>query len=108
MAFAFDSLGYAKKLRDAGVPQDQAEAHAEAAREFVMTELVTRHDLDSSIAAVRHDLETARRELQSTIDTVRRDVEAKIDNLGLRLTVRMGVMLAAGLTVLGAVLRFHS
>jgi hypothetical protein len=33
MAFAFDSLGYAKKLRDAGVPQDQAEAHAEAARD---------------------------------------------------------------------------
>ena len=39
MAFAFDSLGYAKKLRDAGVPQDQAEAHAEAAREFIMVEL---------------------------------------------------------------------
>jgi hypothetical protein len=31
MAFAFDSLGYANRLREAGVPQDQAEAHAEAA-----------------------------------------------------------------------------
>ena len=30
MAFAFDTLGYAKKLRDAGVAADQAEAHAEA------------------------------------------------------------------------------
>jgi hypothetical protein len=96
MAFAFDSLGYAKRLRDAGLPQDQAEAHAEAAREFIMTELVT-----------RTDLETVRRELQSAIDTVRRDIEAKLDNLGLRLTVRMGVMLAAGLTILGAVLRLH-
>jgi hypothetical protein len=35
VAFAFDSLGYAKRLREAGVPQDQAEAHAEAAREFI-------------------------------------------------------------------------
>jgi hypothetical protein len=26
MAFAFDALGYAKRLRDAGIPQPQAEA----------------------------------------------------------------------------------
>jgi hypothetical protein len=93
VAFAFDSLGYAKKLRDAGVPQDQAEAHAEAAREFIMTELATQHDID----AVRHDL-----------DTVRRELEAKIDNQTLRLTVRLGVMLVAGLSLLGAVLKLHS
>ena len=30
MAFAFDTLGYTKHLRDVGAPQDQAEAHAEA------------------------------------------------------------------------------
>ncbi len=29
MAFAFDTLGYAKRLRDAGVANEQAEAHAE-------------------------------------------------------------------------------
>jgi len=34
-------------------------------------------------------------------------LEAAMDNLGLRLTVRMGVMLAAGLTLLGAVSRIH-
>jgi hypothetical protein len=33
MAYAFDTLGYAKRLRDAGISQEQAEAHAEAARE---------------------------------------------------------------------------
>jgi hypothetical protein len=35
MAYTFDSLGYAKRLRDSGVSQDQAEAHAEAARDFM-------------------------------------------------------------------------
>ena len=76
MAFAFDTLGYAKKLRSAGVPQDQAEAHAEAAREFVMAELVTKHDL-----------------------------EGAMDRLSLRITVRMGVMLAAAIAVLATVIR---
>ena len=68
MAIAFDTLGYAKQLRDAGVPPDQAEAHAEAARQFIMAELATRYDLD----------------------VLRRELEAKIDTLSLRLTVRMG------------------
>src|SRR5262245_1858515 len=79
MAFTFDSLSYAKHLRDNGVPQGQAEAHAKAARMFIMSELVTKEDL-------RLALETQT----------------------LRLTVRMGVMLATGLTLLGAVLKLHS
>ena len=45
MAYTFDRLGYAKRLRDRGVPQDQAEAHAEAARDFIMAELVIKADL---------------------------------------------------------------
>jgi hypothetical protein len=66
--YAFDTLGYAKRLRDAGIPQIQAEAHAEAAREFVMGELVTKTDLALSL-----------------------------DNLKLALTVRLGALLAAAL-----------
>jgi hypothetical protein len=79
MAFTFDSLSYAKHLRDNGISQDQAEAHAEAAKIFIMNELVTKEDLRVAL------------ELQT-----------------LRLTVRMGVMLATGLTLLGAVLKLHS
>lgn len=54
MASAFDTLGYAKKLRDRGVPQDQAEAHAEAAREFIMGRAgntVRSHDRDRRSSA---------------------------------------------------------
>ena len=72
MAYTFDTLGYAKRLRDAGISQEQAEAHAEAAREFVMAELVTKVDLQ----ATKADLLAA---------------------LSLRLTLRLGVMLATGL-----------
>lgn len=77
--YTFDSLCYAKHLRDNGVPQDQAEAHAEAAKMFIMNELATKEDL-----------------------------RAAVETLTLRLSVRMGVMLATGLTLLGAVLKLHS
>jgi hypothetical protein len=68
MAFAFDTLGHAKKLREAGVEREIAEAHAEAARDFIMAELVTRIDL----AAARDHLEQA------------------IEHQTLRLTIRLG------------------
>jgi hypothetical protein len=71
VAWAFDTLGYAKRLRDGGVPNPQAEAHAEAAREFIMSELVTKQDLQTAI------------ETQT-----------------LRLTVRLGGIVAAGVGVL--------
>jgi hypothetical protein len=83
MAYAFDTLGYAKRLRDAGISQGQAEAHAEAAREFVMGELVTKADLQATKA----------------------DLQAAMDTLSLRLTLRLGVMLAAGLASLAAIIK---
>jgi hypothetical protein len=53
--------------------------HAEAAKMFIMNELVTKEDLRMAV-----------------------------ETLTLRLTVRMGVMFATGLTLLGAVLKLHS
>ncbi len=51
MAVAYDTLGYAKRLADAGIPRPQAEAHAEAARDFIMAELVTKTDLKAALDA---------------------------------------------------------
>jgi hypothetical protein len=87
MAYTFDSLGYAKRLRGGGVPQDQAEAHAEAARDFIMAELATKADL----LAVKQ-------ELQTSIETLK-------ETLTLRLTVRLGTIVVVGLGALGAILK---
>ena len=78
----FDTLGQARFLRDDGIASAHAETHAEAARQFIMADLVTKQDL-----------------------------AAGLENLGIRLSVRFGVMLAAGLSlmtaILGAMMRFH-
>ena len=85
MAWAFDTLGYAKRLREAGVPNPQAEGHAEAAREFIMIELVTKQDL----------LATEQK------------LQAAMDTLALRLTVRLGGIVVAGLGALALLIRLH-
>ena len=73
MVFAFDTLSFARYLRDKG---EHAEAHADAVRQFVMSELVTKQDLTLAV-----------------------------DNVTLRLTVRLGVLLAAGIAILGALIK---
>jgi hypothetical protein len=85
----FDSPGYARFLREGGVPPDQAETHAEAARRFVVADLVTRDDFD----------------------VFRREIDTKFDTQTLRITVRLGAMLAAGFglitAVIGLLIRLH-
>lgn len=132
--YAFDTLSYARRLKEAGVPEAQAEAHAEAARTFIMGELVTRHDLAVMGQALQRDLQVTReglqRDLQATseglqrdlqtattelrqeqgslrrdLDSLRRELEAKIDHQTLKLTLRLGLLLAAGIAVLAAILR---
>ena len=103
MAWAFDTLGYAKRLRDGGVPNPQAEAHAEAAREFIMTELVTRQDL----LAVRQDLQETELRLKEAMNALEARLEAKIDTQTLRLTVRLGGIVAAGIGILALIERLH-
>ena len=78
MALVFDSLGYSRKLREAGLDPKVAEAAADAARDFIMLDLVTKSELREAL-----------------------------DTQTLRLSVRMGVLLAAGLSILTAVQRLH-
>jgi hypothetical protein len=105
--WAFDTLGYAKRLREAGVPDPQAEGHAEAAREFIMIELVTKQDLQANLQAVRQDLQATKLELQAAIHALGLRLDGRIDALQeaittqtLRLTVRLGGIVVAGMGIL--------
>ena len=76
MSIAFDTLGYAKRLETAGISRKMAEAHAEAAKDFIMAELVTKTDLT-----------------------------AALDTATLRLTVRFGAMLGVAVGLLATVIK---
>jgi hypothetical protein len=111
MAYTFDSLGYAKKLRDRGVPNDQAEAHAEAARDFIMPEIATKADvlaIKTDLLASEQRLQTEFRagitELQTELRTSVSKLDTRIDTQTLRLTVRVGAMLVVAIGALATLL----
>lgn len=96
MSFAFDTLSFARFLREHGVSPEHAEAHAEAARQFIMTELVTKQDL----LLLRQDLQAASAQYDIKLSHLSAQFDSKLDNLSLRLTVRLGVMLTAGIAAI--------
>src|SRR5690349_15472016 len=101
MTYAFDTLGYAKRLRDAGVTSDQAEAHAEAARDFIMAELVTKSDLLAFGASLRQEMASR----FQAVDARFEKMEMALENQTLRMTVRLGGMVAIAVAILAAIIK---
>jgi hypothetical protein len=80
---AFDTLSYARRLKQAGVPDAQAEAMADATRELVVSDFATKADLAA----------------------LEQRVMAAVETLGLRLTVRLGALIAVGVAILAAIIK---
>ena len=55
---AIDTLRYARRLKEAGVPSGLAEAMAGALGEELVGNVVTTPDLEAAVAALRADLAT--------------------------------------------------
>ncbi|ATU91323.1 hypothetical protein [Phyllobacterium zundukense] len=49
MTISFDTLGYALRLEQGGFSPAHAKVQAEAARDFIMPELVTKSDLNTAL-----------------------------------------------------------
>lgn len=82
-AIAFDTSAYANKLKQAGVPDRQAEVQAEAMAELVEERLATKRDLS---------------ELEERLAN-------RMNELEYRLTVRLGSMLVVAVSILAALVK---
>lgn len=76
MSVAFDTLAYANKLKAAGVPEKEAEIHAEALAAVVDERLVTKDHFDSAIKELEY-----------------------------RLTIKLGATIVAAMTALTALVK---
>ena len=131
---AFDTLTYAKKLRESGFTERQAEAQAEALRAVVEANLATKSDIElvrreieqlrsetrGLEVSLRREIELLRAELKKDIESLRAELKKDIESLRaelkgdielvragvnaseLRMTVRLGGLIAAGVALLVA------
>ena len=82
MAIALDTLKLARRFKDAGVPEAQAEVFVDAlreARESAVANLATKADLELLGAALKTDLELLRVTLKTDVEAVRREAKADLE-----------------------------
>ena len=100
-AVAFDTLSYAKRLKAAGFTEEQADVQAEAFLELVDERLATKQD----ILGLKRDIKELETSLKRDIKEL--DASSKRDNkeLEMRLTIRLGGMMAASIVIVAALVK---
>ncbi|MCP4653995.1 MAG: hypothetical protein GY856_01115 [bacterium] len=115
-ALAFDTHAYVRKLRDVGVPEPQAEVQVAAIAALIEDRMATKQDLNAQDAALKRDikeLETAlRRDIKELETALRRDikeletaVKRDLKELEMRLTIRLGGLLAVGIALIATLIK---
>ncbi len=116
MSVAIDTIVYARRLRDAGSTERQAEGQAEALAAAMTDSLATKQDLreletrmDARFGQIElrfSELETRmvlRFEQQSTAFDFK--LESRISELEHRMTLRLGGMMVAGVGFMSALIK---
>jgi len=132
----FDTHAFVKKLVAAGVPERQAEVHAEMLVEVVVERLATKDDIelvrqdlraleeriDGRLASIVKDMDGRFKDLDARfkdidgrfkdldgrfkdIDGRFKDLDGRFKDMELRLTLRMGAMLAAAVAIMTALVK---
>ncbi len=119
MVVAFDTLEYAGRLERAGFTREQAAAQVQALVAIVSDELVTKRDLHELHLAVQRDFDEFHLAVQRDFDATRKeiadlrvatqrdmqDLRHGMRELGHRLTIRLGGMLAVSVGVMAALVK---
>ena len=88
---AFDALAYVHKLREAGLSEQQAEAHAEALAAAMTDSLATKHDLREQLAHI--DSRFSQIELRfAQIDTRFVEVHGRLDQMDARFDGKLAAL----------------
>jgi hypothetical protein len=108
----FDTHAVVKRLTAAGVPESQAEVHAETLADLVLSQLaskedlrLTKEDLKQGLDALHQEFVQLETRLTHRIEMGEQRLEKRMTDMELKLTVRVGVMLAAGFGIMTAILR---
>ncbi|MGK7344289.1 MAG: hypothetical protein ACNS63_00590 [Candidatus Nitrospinota bacterium M3_3B_026] len=108
MSMVFDTLAYAKELKEAGVPEAQAEVQARALVRFAEEQVATKGDLKNLETALRSDMGALRgemKELEHRLRTELRDTENRLIKWMVGLTLGQFAIMIAGFGLVISMIR---
>lgn len=106
-ALQIDTLAFAKKLRAAGADERLADAIVEGITAADTSELATKsdlrdveHALKADVAMVRSELKEVEQSLRGDLRDVEHALKAELKSLELRMTMRLGGIMAVGIGII--------
>ena len=88
MPIKFDTLEYAKRLAEAGIPADQADAHAQALSDALATASVTPAELVLVRSELLARMDLLKSEVYARIDLLKVEIDARFDRLNVEIDAR--------------------
>ena len=101
---AFDTLRFSQRLTEAGLTSAQAAGAAAATAEAIgdlVGQLSTKHDHAMLRQELKADAAALRQEMVAELSSMRRDIQ----QLELRMTVKLGAMMAGAVALTAALVR---
>ena len=123
MAIALDTLAYARRLREAGFSESQAEGQAEALAAAMTDSLVTKLELvdlrahvDAGFLAAKRDVQELDIRMQAGFAAMKESMretelrmdarfDAKLADLERRMTMRLGTVTVAAVGAMSAIVK---
>ena len=105
---SFDTLQYAKRLQAVGFTDKQAEVQAEAVKDLIDDKLATKADIAQLQADIQRSEEKTRLEihhLEERINNRLNEVDHRMNEMGYKIIISLGSMIAAGIVILGAIIK---
>ena len=87
MPIKFDTLEYARKLVEAGIPANQADAHAQALSDALATASVTPAELVLVRSELLARIDMLKSEVYARIDLLKVEIDARFDQLNVKFKV---------------------
>jgi len=112
VAIALDTLAYAKRLREAGFSELQAEGQAQALAAAMSDSLATKQDLkeleiriDARFASVDLRFSSLERQVDLRLSELTARFDGRLADLERRMTLRLGGVMVAGIGVISVLVR---
>ena len=90
----FNAIKYIGELREAGVPEKQAEVHLRILHEVIESNLATKRDIEE----VKRDIQEVKRDIQELKTELKRDIreleQRMIIKLGGLIVITLGILVA--------------
>ena len=99
-ALLFDTHKAVKDLQEAGFDEAQAEAVVATVGTAIVGNVATKQDVADALNATKQDVAEARNESKSDIQKLGSDLRSEMQAMELRITLRMGGLIVAGVALI--------